>query len=278
MSRRVSPRLNRRTRRRTDQPARRRGFTLVELMMVLVIGACVAAAVGQVLRRQQRFYANAATLVGQRVHLRDATGILPGELRALAPGAGDVLAFSDSSLDIRATIGTAIACDTLPGGTGIDLAPPRVASGTVLAAFTTAPSGSRRNRASRTTAHPRMQAAVRPQKTVWKLLSCLPEMAPMHKFDEMFTQAPGLEPFQFQSQSMGDMSQTQVQGVRDHYRTYAQWLGRQPQEIIDLDIARELEPFDLKRELSSNRTQGVPNMIALVREHAQRIAERPVAN
>lgn len=54
----------------------------------------------------------------------------------------------------------------------------------------------------------------------------------MHKFDEMFTQAPGLEPFQFQSQTMGDMSQTQVQGVRDHYRTYAQWLARQPQELM----------------------------------------------
>ena len=33
-----------------------------------------------------------------------------------------------------------------------------------------------------------------------------------------------------------------------------------------------LEPFDLKNQLSSNRTQGVPNMIALVQEHAQRIA------
>ncbi len=48
---------------------------------------------------------------------------------------------------------------------------------------------------------------------------------------------------------------------------------RQPREIIDLDIARELEPFDLKRELSSNRTQGVPNMIALIQETARRLAE-----
>src|SRR5215218_10494208 len=39
---------------------------------------------------------------------------------------------------------------------------------------------------------------------------------------------------------------------------------RQPDEIIALDIAGELAPFDLKRELSSNRTQGVPNMIALI--------------
>ena len=44
-------------------------------------------------------------------------------------------------------------------------------------------------------------------------------------------------------------------------------------EIATLDVAAALEPFDLKNQLSSNRTQGVPNMIALVQEHARRIAE-----
>lgn len=43
-------------------------------------------------------------------------------------------------------------------------------------------------------------------------------------------------------------------------------------EVAALDVAQVLEPFDLKNQLSSNRTQGVPNMIALVREHATRIA------
>ncbi len=47
---------------------------------------------------------------------------------------------------------------------------------------------------------------------------------------------------------------------------------RQPDDIAALDIARALEPFDLKRELSSNRTQGVPNMIALIQETAKRLA------
>ena len=42
--------------------------------------------------------------------------------------------------------------------------------------------------------------------------------------------------------------------------------------VASMDIAAALEPFDLKNQLSSNRTQGVPNMIALVREHAARIA------
>ena len=43
-------------------------------------------------------------------------------------------------------------------------------------------------------------------------------------------------------------------------------------EVAETDIAGLLEPFDLKNQLSSNRTQGVPNMIALIRETAARLA------
>jgi len=43
-----------------------------------------------------------------------------------------------------------------------------------------------------------------------------------------------------------------------------------PAEILATDIEGALAPFDLKNQLSSNRTQGIPNMIALVRETAQR--------
>ena len=41
-------------------------------------------------------------------------------------------------------------------------------------------------------------------------------------------------------------------------------------EIGDTDIEAALAPFDLKNQLSSNRTQGIPNMIALIRETAGR--------
>ena len=47
---------------------------------------------------------------------------------------------------------------------------------------------------------------------------------------------------------------------------------RPAQDVANMDIAAALEPFDLKNQLSSNRTQGVPNMIALVKEHAARLA------
>jgi cysteine desulfuration protein SufE len=43
-------------------------------------------------------------------------------------------------------------------------------------------------------------------------------------------------------------------------------------EITKTDIEGALEPFDLKNQLSSNRTQGIPNMIALIRETATRYA------
>jgi cysteine desulfuration protein SufE len=44
-------------------------------------------------------------------------------------------------------------------------------------------------------------------------------------------------------------------------------------QIAATDIAGALEPFDLANQLSSNRTQGIPNMIALIRETAARYAD-----
>ncbi|MEH6791272.1 SufE family protein [Parasphingorhabdus sp.] len=43
------------------------------------------------------------------------------------------------------------------------------------------------------------------------------------------------------------------------------------EQIRKTDIAAVLEPFDLKNQLSSNRTQGIPNMIALIQHTAERL-------
>ncbi|HEY1143787.1 MAG TPA: SufE family protein [Sphingomicrobium sp.] len=43
-------------------------------------------------------------------------------------------------------------------------------------------------------------------------------------------------------------------------------------EVAEMDVTEALAPFELKKHLSANRTQGVPNMIALVHETAQRLA------
>ena len=43
------------------------------------------------------------------------------------------------------------------------------------------------------------------------------------------------------------------------------------EEVAQMDVAEALAPFELRKHLSANRTQGVPNMIFLVRETAQRL-------
>ena len=45
-----------------------------------------------------------------------------------------------------------------------------------------------------------------------------------------------------------------------------------PAVIAGTDIEAALAPFDLRNQLSSNRTQGIPNMIALIRATAARYA------
>ena len=49
---------------------------------------------------------------------------------------------------------------------------------------------------------------------------------------------------------------------------------RTPAEIDTIDIEAALTPFDLRNQLSSNRTQGIPNMIALIRATARRYLEQ----
>ena len=47
---------------------------------------------------------------------------------------------------------------------------------------------------------------------------------------------------------------------------------RSAADVARLDIVEALAPFDLKNQLSSNRTQGIPNMIALIKTTAERQA------
>lgn len=48
--------------------------------------------------------------------------------------------------------------------------------------------------------------------------------------------------------------------------------GKRAADILKTKIEDALAPFDLRNQLSSNRTQGIPNMISLIRETAARYA------
>jgi len=47
---------------------------------------------------------------------------------------------------------------------------------------------------------------------------------------------------------------------------------RTPQEILTLDFDQILQPFDFQKNLSSNRSSNLPNMIALIQDTAARYA------
>ncbi|WP_448586418.1 SufE family protein [Thermaurantiacus sp.] len=48
--------------------------------------------------------------------------------------------------------------------------------------------------------------------------------------------------------------------------------GRTPEEVLATDFEGVIDRLGLRAQLSSNRTQGLPNMIARVREAARRLA------
>ena len=101
---------------------RRRGFTLVELLIALVLVGIVGAAIVDVLMKQQRFYRATGDLVETRSQVRQALAALPSDLRGVSSRDGDILAMTETSIDFRATIGTGVVClAPAPAGTEQDL-------------------------------------------------------------------------------------------------------------------------------------------------------------
>ena len=113
----------------------RRGFTLVELLVVTVLGALVLAAALQVLVTNQRTYsAQNAAITGQQ-STRIALEVLFNELRQVSPAGGDILMMSGDSIRVRMMRKFSRACDVtgLTGGTptliAVDIGPVDFAAG-----------------------------------------------------------------------------------------------------------------------------------------------------
>lgn len=115
----------------------RRGVTLPELTVALVVGGVVLAMLSGIGVRQQRLYANVGRRITGQEQLRHAGAILPIDLRGVSAIDGDIAVGEarDTSLEIRAGIGSSIVCDT--EGTAISLVSP--AADSELASFTDLP-------------------------------------------------------------------------------------------------------------------------------------------
>ena len=119
-------------------PRRRRGFTLAELMISVVLFGMIMAVVMQVLARQQRFHRGANAVVEMRGQMRHATYALPVDLRAVSPAGGDILGWSHSSLSFRSFSANTAICDRL-SASEIVLPPTTLTQGNTLSAWITAP-------------------------------------------------------------------------------------------------------------------------------------------
>jgi prepilin-type N-terminal cleavage/methylation domain-containing protein len=113
----------------------RRGMTLIEIMISLVLIGIIGGVVMRVVMRQQRFYQGVNQIMTQRSQLRQATSVVPMDLRSVSSVGGDIVAASDGSIEFDVNIGTGVVCAVLPGGTKVVLPPVKLSSGTVLTTF-----------------------------------------------------------------------------------------------------------------------------------------------
>lgn len=123
----------------TRSRAARRGFSLVELIVILALSTVVLGGLTSVLVRQQRFYRGTADLIETRSQIRQAAGIIPSDLRGVSTIGGDILAISDTSMVFWATIGQAVTCVGTPGTNVLAIPPLALSNGNTLASFTMTP-------------------------------------------------------------------------------------------------------------------------------------------
>jgi prepilin-type N-terminal cleavage/methylation domain-containing protein len=121
-------------------PARRAGFTLIELVIAMVLMSLVGGAIVKVLLQQQRFYNSTTDLIQTRQQIRQAAAMLPSDLRGIASGDSDIYVMTDSSLEFRSVFGSSIACSVDAGGGWVSTVPKVLAKGSAMTSWTAVPS------------------------------------------------------------------------------------------------------------------------------------------
>ena len=98
----------------------RRGFTLIELMVALLLLGIVTAGIYRVLVSNQRTYHAQTQRIDLQQNIRAAATILPSEFRELAASEGDIYAMGTTEIRMRALRQFSVLCraPVLGGGTG----------------------------------------------------------------------------------------------------------------------------------------------------------------
>jgi prepilin-type N-terminal cleavage/methylation domain-containing protein len=91
-------------------PMSRRGFTMIELLVALVLLGLVSTAIYRVLVNNQRVYMAQTQRIDLSQNIRAANTILSAEFRELDAFDGDIAAMTPTSLDIRAMRWLSFVC------------------------------------------------------------------------------------------------------------------------------------------------------------------------
>jgi hypothetical protein len=117
----------------------RRGASLVELVVVIVLLAAIGSATMGIVIHQERFYRAQADAIDARATVRDAASILQSELRALTASDGDLYAIGPATVDFRATLMQSAVCTISPSRRQITIPPEHLDSGAPLTWIGTQP-------------------------------------------------------------------------------------------------------------------------------------------
>jgi prepilin-type N-terminal cleavage/methylation domain-containing protein len=107
---------------RPHTPSPRRGYTLVELLIAIMILGIVAAAMMRIMVSQANFTSNQAALRGARNVSRDAYNILMTDLRMVQDSGGLVFAKRDT-IQVRVPMAYGLVCATTATYTTVSLVP-----------------------------------------------------------------------------------------------------------------------------------------------------------
>jgi prepilin-type N-terminal cleavage/methylation domain-containing protein len=115
------------------------GFTLIELLIGLTLTSIVGGAVAAAVAVQWRSHDGLGESEGARQALRDGANVLLAELRAASPAGGDLVAVSDTALELQSAIGASVLCSLSVARDRIIVPPRQPAVGSSLTWWRDAP-------------------------------------------------------------------------------------------------------------------------------------------
>lgn len=121
----------------SQRAPKRRGFTLVEAIVVMAILAIVGTSLLRVVVKQQQSYKDSSKQAAMQRELRLTGSFLPAEMRSASSAGLDVQVMDEGELQFNANIGSTIVCEK-PTSTRIVI-PPLNTAGIILTNWYTQP-------------------------------------------------------------------------------------------------------------------------------------------